>query len=81
LPRYSRSNFYKVSGTPGDIYTLKFKRIDINDIDLQSFLRDQVLYAGTMDINNPDVQIYTNNAYKERRPAKLEKIRTRRFKM
>ncbi|WP_428328668.1 hypothetical protein [Mucilaginibacter sp.] len=73
VPRYNRTDFYKVSGTAGDIYTLKFKRIDINDIDLQSFLRDQVLYAGVMDINNPDVQIYTNNAYKGKKTSKIGK--------
>jgi hypothetical protein len=64
LPRYSREDFYKQTGKTGDIYTLKFKQIAINDIDLQDFLRAQVLYAGVMNINNPDVQIYTNNAFK-----------------
>ena len=72
-PRYSRSEFYKQSGHPGDIYTLKFKQIDINDIDLQTFLRDQVLWAGVMNINNPDVQIYTNNAYKGKKTSKIGK--------
>jgi hypothetical protein len=72
-PRYSRSQFYKVTGTAGDIYNLKFKRIDINDIDLQSFLRDQVLYAGTLNVINPDVQIYTNNAYRGKKTSKIGK--------
>ena len=72
-PRYSRTGFYRVTGTAGDIYTLKFKHIDINDIDLQSFLRDQVLYAGTMDIVNPDVNIYTNNAFKGKKTSKIGK--------
>ncbi len=72
-PRYSRSAFYRATGTAGDIYTLKFKQIQISDLDLQTFLRDQVLYAGTMDINNPDVQIYTNNAYKGKKTSKIGK--------
>jgi hypothetical protein len=72
-PRYNRTDFYTKSGHPGDIYTLKFKQIDINDIDLQTFLRDQVLWAGVMNINNPDVQIYTNNAYKGKKTSKIGK--------
>jgi hypothetical protein len=72
-PRYNRTDFYKQTGEAGDIYTLKFKHIDINDIDLQSFLRDQVLYAGTLDVINPDVQIYTNNAYKGKKTSKIGK--------
>ncbi|MDB5140636.1 MAG: hypothetical protein JWR12_2552 [Mucilaginibacter sp.] len=73
LPRYNRTDFYKKTGVAGDIYTLKFKQIAINDIDLQSFLRDQVLYAGTMDIIKPDVQIYSNNAYKGKKASKVGK--------
>ncbi|ASU36031.1 hypothetical protein [Mucilaginibacter xinganensis] len=72
-PRYNRSDFYKVSGQPGDIYTLKFKQITIDDIDLQTFLRDQVLWAGVMNINTPDVLIYTNNAYKGKKTSKIGK--------
>jgi hypothetical protein len=71
LPRYSKNAFYKKTGKTGDIYTLKFKQIDINDIDLQDFFRDRVLYAGVININNPDVQIYTNNAYKGKKSSKI----------
>jgi len=73
LPRYNPSDFYKQSGEAGDIFTLKFKRIAINDIDLQRFLRNQKLYAGTMDITNPDVGIYTNNAFKGKKTIKIGK--------
>ncbi|CAN5492062.1 hypothetical protein BH09BAC6_BH09BAC6_22930 [soil metagenome] len=72
-PRYSYSTFYQHSGEPGDIFTLNFNRISINDIDLQRFLRDQKLFAGTMDINNPDVKIYTNNTYKCKKRSKIGK--------
>jgi hypothetical protein len=72
-PRYNRVDFYKKTGKAGDIYTLKFKRIDINDIDLQRFLRDQVLYAGTMDVINADVRIYANNAFKGKKTIKIGK--------
>lgn len=72
-PRYNRTEFYNKLGTSGDIYTLKFKQIDINDIDLQTFLRDQVLWAGTMNITNPDVNIYSNNAYKGKKTSKIGK--------
>ncbi|WP_295670654.1 hypothetical protein [uncultured Mucilaginibacter sp.] len=70
-PRYNRDDFYKQTGKTGDIFTLKFKQIDINDIDLQDFLRAQVLYAGVMNIYKPDVQIYTNNAYKGKNGIKI----------
>ena len=70
-PRYSRADFYKQTGKTGDIYNLKFKQININDIDLQDFLRAQVLYAGIININTPDVQIYTNNAYKGKESSKI----------
>jgi len=59
-PRYNHTDFYKVSGKSGDIFDLKFKRIDINDIDLQSIFRYQFLYSGSMDVINPDVNIYHN---------------------
>jgi hypothetical protein len=72
-PKYNYNDFYAQTGEAGDIYTLKFKRIDINDIDLQGFLRDQKLYAGTMDIIDPDVRIYTNNAFKGRKTSKVGK--------
>ena len=70
-PRYSRNDFYRQTGKTGDIYTLKFKQIDIDDIDLQDFLRAQVLYAGILNIKNADVQIYTNNAYKGKKSIKI----------
>ncbi len=73
LPRYNRTDFYKQSGVAGDIFSLKFKHIAINNIDLQRFLRDQKLYAGTMDITNPDVDIYTNNAFKGKKNTKIGK--------
>ncbi|MBK0377952.1 hypothetical protein [Mucilaginibacter segetis] len=64
LPRYSKTDFYHKTKKPGDIFTLNFKQIAINNIDLQRFLRDQKLYANTMDIADADVEIYSNNAYK-----------------
>jgi len=73
LPRYSRKDFYTQMGVTGDMYNLKFKRIDINDLDLQDFLRAQNLYAGTMNIKGADVQIYTDNAYKGKKNSKIGK--------
>jgi hypothetical protein len=73
IPRYNHSDFYKQTGEAGDIYNLKFRRIDINDIDLQSILRDQFLYAGSMDVINPDVEIYSNNAFKGKKTSKIGK--------
>ncbi|MES2425795.1 MAG: hypothetical protein V4560_02440 [Bacteroidota bacterium] len=72
-PRYNRSEFYRRLGTSGDIFTLKFKKIAIADLDLQRFLRDQKLYAGTMDIFNANVQIYSNSNYKGKKSIKLGK--------
>ena len=73
LPRYNRVDFYKKTGTSGDIFSLKFKKVDINNIDLQRFLRDQKLYAGTMNIFNSKVQIYSNNAFKGKGSIKIGK--------
>jgi hypothetical protein len=73
LPRYSHTAFYRKKGESGDIFTLKFKKIAINDIDLQRFLRDQKLYAGTMDVENADVQIYNNSNYKGKKSIKTGK--------
>ncbi|HZY35915.1 MAG TPA: hypothetical protein VFE53_04660 [Mucilaginibacter sp.] len=63
-PKYNRGDFYLQPGAQADIYNLKFKKIVIDDIDLQDFLRAQNLYAGVMNIKGADVQIYTNNAHK-----------------
>jgi hypothetical protein len=73
LPRYNRTDFYNKTGEAGDIYSLKFDRIDINDIDLQRFLRDQKLYASTMDVLNADVRIYSNNSFKGKKSIKTGK--------
>jgi len=72
-PRYSPDDFYRKTGSSGDIFTLKFKQIGINDIDLQRFLRDQTLYAGTMNIVKSSVNIYSNNAYKGKKSIKIGK--------
>jgi hypothetical protein len=74
LPRYNKTDFYKVTDdAAGDIYNLKFRRIGINDINLQEFLRKQKLYAGALDIDNAKVQIYSNNAYKGVKRSKIGK--------
>lgn len=72
-PRYSNTQFYNVSGEAGDIFNLNFKRIDIRDINLQQFLRNQKLYAGTLDLANAIVKIYSNNAYKTVKKSKIGK--------
>ncbi|MBC7400316.1 MAG: hypothetical protein H7289_10245 [Mucilaginibacter sp.] len=73
LPRYNHTDFYKKLGTSGDIFTLKFKKIAITDIDLQRFLRDQKLYAGIMDVANASVNIYSNSNYKGKKSIKIGK--------
>ena len=74
VPRYNYRDFYKQNGgEAADIYNLKFNRIDINDIDLQRFLRDQKLYAGTLDIANASVKIFSNNAYQTVKTSKIGK--------
>ena len=72
-PRYSHDDFYAHSGVSGDIFTLKFKQVDINDIDLQDFFRAQVLYAGTLNVNDGNVEIYSNNAFKGKKTSKIGK--------
>lgn len=72
-PRYNEKEFYDKTGEAKDRFDLRFKRIDINDIDLQKFLRDQKLYAGTMDLKNPNIVIYSNNAYKGKKTSKIGK--------
>jgi hypothetical protein len=70
MPRYSRNDFYRKTETSGDIFTLKFNRIAINDLDLQRFLREQKLYAATMNVSNSSVGIYSNKAYKGKKSIK-----------
>ncbi|NCD70461.1 hypothetical protein [Mucilaginibacter agri] len=65
-PRFSRKGFYEKLGHSQDRFTLDFKRIAINDIDLQQFLRNQKIYANTMDVSNANVEIYNDNVYKGR---------------
>ncbi|HVW94602.1 MAG TPA: hypothetical protein VHA56_01370 [Mucilaginibacter sp.] len=73
IPRYGHDEFYEHRGHAGDIFTLKFRQIEINDIDLQTFLRDQLLWAGMMNIHHPDINIYSNNAYKGKKTSKIGK--------
>jgi len=72
-PRYSHHAFYKKTGESGDILTLKFKKIGITDIDLQRFLRDQKLYAGVMNVEKADVQIYHDGKYQGKKSSKIGK--------
>lgn len=72
-PRYSKTAFFKKIGRADDRFDLSFKKIAINDIDLQRFLRDQKLYAGVLDIDKADVEIYSNNAYKGKKTSKIGK--------
>jgi len=72
-PRYNHVDFYKQAGAQGDIYNMKFNRVDINDIDLQDFLRAQNLYAGVMNVKGADVQIYADNAYKGKKRTMIGK--------
>lgn len=73
LPRYNKTDFYRKVGESTDRFTLKFSQIILSDIDLQSILRDQILYAGTMDIKRSNVEIYNNNAYKGHKTNKIGK--------
>jgi hypothetical protein len=73
-PRFTRfADFYKKTGKAGDIFTLKFKQIAINDIDLQLFLRDQTLNAASMDVVNANIGIYSNNAFSGVKTSKIGK--------
>ncbi|MFD2863104.1 hypothetical protein [Mucilaginibacter antarcticus] len=72
-PRYNKADFYKKLGRSSEIFTLKFKKIAITDIDLQRFLRDQKLHAGQLDIVHGDVQIYNNSNYKGKKSIKIGK--------
>ncbi len=71
VPRYAPNSFYRKKGGGGDIFTLKFDRIAINGVDLQRFLRAQKLFAGTMDVSNPDISIYHNSAFNGKSAAKV----------
>ena len=73
LPRYNKTDFYKKVGEATDRFTLRFNQIAMSDIDLQSILRDQILYAGTIDIKKSNVDIYNNNAYKGHKSSKIGK--------
>jgi hypothetical protein len=73
IPRYNNTDFYKKLGHSSEIFTLKFKKIAITDIDLQRFLRDQKLHAGLLDIKNGDVKIYNNSNYKGKKTSKIGK--------
>jgi hypothetical protein len=72
-PRYSKASFHKVLGHPAERFDISFNKITLTDIDLQRFLRDQKVYAGTMDINKGKVEIYNNNAYKGKKKSKIGK--------
>ena len=73
LPRYNRTDFYKKVGRSTDRFTLRFDQITLSDIDLQSILSDQILYAGVMDIKKSNVEIYNDNSYKGKKTNKIGK--------
>ncbi len=72
-PRYDKKEFYRITGHSTDIFYLKFKRVNLGNIDLQRFLRDQKLFAASIDVDNADVEIYHNNAWQGRKTIKTGK--------
>ena len=73
LPRYNKNEFYRIVNHSTDIFYLKFKQINIEDINLQRFLREQKLYTGSMDIKKADIEIYHDNAWGGRKTIKIGK--------
>lgn len=72
-PRYSKKEFYRKIQRSADRFDIDAKRLSIDGIDLQRFLRYQDLHARKMDITNADVEIYHDNAYKGRKTLKTDK--------
>jgi hypothetical protein len=73
LPRYNKDEFYRITGHSTDIFYVKFNQISLGNIDLQRFLREQKLFAASMDITGADVEIYHNNAWQGRKTIKTGK--------
>jgi len=72
-PRYSKKEFYRKIQRSADRFDIDAKRLSIDGIDLQRFLRYQDLHARKMDLANVDVEIYHDNAYKGRKTSKTGK--------
>ena len=62
VPRYKPNDFYRKTGEGDNIYTLRFSKIAINDINLQSLLTGRQLLATSMDVSDSYVGIYDNDA-------------------
>ena len=61
IPRYNNSDFIKKAGGSGDIYTLRFNKITLNNLDLQRFLVRREVFAAGMDITDSYVGVYEND--------------------
>lgn len=73
-PRYSKINYYKKVGYAKDWFNIAFSGISINQIDLKQFLRNQKLYAESMNISKASVEVYNNMAYRKIRKNKSSKF-------
>lgn len=73
-PRFNKINFYKRVGYAKDRFDLTFNNIIVRDINFDLFLKQQKLYAQTVNISNAKVDVYNNNAYPKRRTNKTGKF-------
>lgn len=78
-PRLNKVNFYKKVGYAKDRFDLTFNKIILRNIDFDLFLKQQKLYAKTVNISNAKVDVYNNNAYPKRRTNKTGKFPHQQF--
>ena len=73
VPRFNHYEFYQKTKSTEDIYTLRFNKIAVNNINLQSLIRNHELSAAAMDISDSYIGIYSNDFVESKATSQIEK--------
>jgi len=73
-PRYSEKEFAKVNGYARDRYSLQLNNIDLQGINLFSYIKNREVLAEGMNIANGVLSVFNDNSY-----PKLGKDKTGKF--
>ena len=73
VPRFNHYDFYKKTKGGDDIYTLRFNKIAVNNINLQDLIRAHNLSAAAMDVSESYIGIYSNDFVESKATSQIGK--------
>lgn len=72
-PRVSRTEFYRTVKLAKDMFVIKLNSLLMEDIDLQQFVRNQRIYAGSLYLDSGKIEISNDLRYPKKPTDKIGK--------